>query len=125
MLFAVMICCMDGRVQLPVIEYLKTRFGVDYLDNITDAGPVGILAREPGSESGKLIFHLVDVSIQNHASKQVAIIAHHDCAGNPIPDDEQQSQLEQCRAMLIERYPGLEVITLWLDDTLKVHEHPE
>jgi carbonic anhydrase len=124
MSFAAMICCMDGRVQLPVMEYLKQRFGADYIDNITNAGPVGILAREPGSESGKLIFRLVDISIQKHASTQVAIVAHHDCAGNPIPDGEQQRQLEQCRSLLIKRYPGLEIIVLWVDDTFKVLELP-
>lgn len=120
-----MICCMDGRVQLPVIEYLKDRFGVAFIDNITDAGPAGILARAAGSESGKLIFHLVDLSIQNHATTQLAIVAHNDCAGNPVADDEQLHQLEQCRLILTQRYPELEVVVLWLDGSFEVHEIAE
>jgi carbonic anhydrase len=122
MSFAAVICCMDGRVQLPVIEYLKRRFGVDFIDNITDAGPVGILARETGSDSSKRMFRLVDISIQNHASTQLAIVAHNDCAGNPVEDDAQLHQLVHCHSILNQRYPGLEVIALWLDSTFEVHE---
>ena len=32
--FATAINCMDGRVQIPVIEYLKKEFKVDYVDMI-------------------------------------------------------------------------------------------
>jgi len=34
MSYCTVINCMDGRVQLPVIKYLKERFDVDYVDSI-------------------------------------------------------------------------------------------
>ena len=35
---------MDGRTQIPVIEYIKNKFGVDYVDMVTEPGPNKILA---------------------------------------------------------------------------------
>jgi hypothetical protein len=46
MTFCTVVNCIDGRVQLPVIEFLKNRFGVDFVDCITEAAPVRILAGE-------------------------------------------------------------------------------
>ncbi len=37
---------MDGRVQLPVIQYLKDRFNATYVDTITEPGPNAILATQ-------------------------------------------------------------------------------
>jgi len=42
--FATAINCMDGRCQLPVIEWMKKRYGVEYVDMITEPGPDGVLA---------------------------------------------------------------------------------
>ena len=48
--FCTAINCMDGRVQLPVIQYLQKRFNVDFVDSVTEAGPNLILseAEDPG-----------------------------------------------------------------------------
>ena len=42
--FATAITCMDGRIQIPVIEYIKSNYGVDYVDVITEPGPNKILS---------------------------------------------------------------------------------
>ena len=42
--FATAINCMDGRVQSPTIDYIKSNFNVDYVDMITEPGPNKILA---------------------------------------------------------------------------------
>jgi len=41
MIFCTAVNCMDGRVQLPVINYLKERFSANYVDMITEPGPNG------------------------------------------------------------------------------------
>lgn len=41
MKFCTAINCMDGRVQLPVINYLKKHFKVNYVGSITEPGEVG------------------------------------------------------------------------------------
>ena len=124
MSFCTVVNCIDGRVQLPVIAYLKNRFDVSYVDVVTVAGPVGVLSQSPESGDAMSIFQRVDVSIGAHLSKGIAIVAHHDCAGNPLPDSEQRRQLQLSLEILSMRYPELEVIGLWLDSNWAVREYP-
>ena len=42
--FAAAINCMDGRIQIPVIEYMRSNYMIDCLDIITEAGPIRILS---------------------------------------------------------------------------------
>ncbi|MFC1922251.1 carbonic anhydrase [Chloroflexota bacterium] len=123
MSFCTSICCIDGRIQLPVIAYLQNQFGVEFVDNVTESGPVGVLIKHHESRNAESIFKRVDVSIRAHASKGMAIVAHHDCAGNPVPDSQQVHQIQQCIEILSKRYPHMEVIGLWLDKNWNVHEH--
>ncbi len=100
--FATVINCMDGRVQLPVLEWMKGSCNVDCIDTITEAGPNGILAeqREPCMSTIK---ERVLISINGHGSRTVALVAHHDCAGNPGP---REMQIEHLRK-------GLELLESW------------
>jgi carbonic anhydrase len=123
MSFGTVVSCMDGRIHLPVINFLQERFGVDHIDKITEAGPVGIISEHPGGSQVKSIFRLIDISINSHASTGIAIVAHHDCAGNPIPDSDQKLQLQACLGIFAERYPGYQIIGLWLDEKLDIHEY--
>lgn len=114
--FATVINCMDGRTQLPVIEWVKNHSGVDYVDTITEAGPVKLLAENSDSTLVNSIKKKVLLSINKHHSKSIAIVAHHDCAGNPV---SKKVQLEQLKAALktIESWDlKAETIGLWLDD---------
>ena len=61
MRFCTVINCMDGRVQLPVIDRLQDRYKVNYVDSITEAGPVRVLSDEWNSEAAKLIVERVSV----------------------------------------------------------------
>ena len=38
--------CMDGRVQLPVIAWIKANYPVDFVDVITEAGMDRVLAKQ-------------------------------------------------------------------------------
>ena len=42
--FVTCLNCIDGRVQLPVINWVMTNYGVKYVDMITTPGMDGILA---------------------------------------------------------------------------------
>jgi hypothetical protein len=114
---------MDGRVQMPVINHLQNRYGVDYVDVVTEAGPVGLLSQRPESRDARSVFRRVDVSIEAHSSKQIAIVAHYDCAGNPVPDSEQKQQIYSCLEILAKRYPQMELLGLWLDQDWRIHEY--
>lgn len=122
MSFCTVINCIDGRVQIPVIAYLQNRFGVEYVDVVTEAGPVGVLSQRSESLDAKSIYRRVEVSILAHFSQGIAVVAHHDCAGNPVSDSEQKQQLRICLEILLQRFPQLKVVGLWLDQNWTVHE---
>ena len=120
--FGTAINCMDGRAQVPVIEYLGTKYGLDYVDMITEAGPVGKLPEGTDSVTTDSIRSRVEISVVKHGSDLIAVVAHHDCAGNPV---DKARQLEQLRsAVQAVRSWGFDaqVKGLWVDDTWTVHE---
>ena len=111
---------MDGRTQLPVNEYLRKQLNVDYVDTITEPGPILILAEQQNSQAGKSILESVNISVNKHGSKTIAVVAHHDCTGNPADENTQKSQLSSAIAFLSEKYPTITVIPLWINSDWKV-----
>ena len=122
MSFCTVINCMDGRVQLPVIMYLQQRFRVDHVDSITEPGPNLILAEQTNRDTVRSILERLSLSIVNHNSTGVAIVGHHDCAGNPASKDEQIGQLQESIRLLRERFVDIEIIGLWVSDQWEVQE---
>lgn len=116
--FGTVLNCMDGRGQRRVADYLFTTFGVRHLDTITAAGMVKHLASD--TDRTEAIRRDLEVSLSKHASDQVAVAAHHDCAGNPVPDKTQQQQIVVAVDRLAENYPNAQVIGLWIDRTWTV-----
>lgn len=105
---------MDGRTQEPVISFLKQRFGADYVDSITEAGPVRFLADDKEGSTAASIMERLRISVNKRGSKSIAIVAHAECAGNPYPKDFQLEQLGRAIDCVKHAYPDLEVIGLWL-----------
>jgi hypothetical protein len=118
--FCTAINCMDGRTQFPVANWMKEQFHLDYVDMITEPGPDKILA----SAQGKLVESIksrVQISIKAHGSKIVAIIAHNDCAGNPV--DKEQHLLHVKKSIQTVRSWNLSVekiVGLWVNEDWKV-----
>ena len=120
--FCTVINCMDGRVQLPVIQYLRKRFDVGYVDSITEAGPNLILAKQDNAALVQAILERVRVSIDKHHSVGIAIVGHQDCAGNPAPHDQQIAHIGDSVQFLRRQYGDAKVIGLWVDSDWEVHE---
>ncbi len=123
--FCTAINCMDGRVQLPVIQYLMDRFHVEYIDSITEAGPVRFFDGQGDPHVFQDILDRIDISVGKHDSHVIALCSHAGCAGNPAPDDVQKTQLAKAVPFLKEKYPDCQVIGLWLDqdgDQWIIHE---
>lgn len=122
MSFCAVINCLDGRTQLPVIQFLMNRFNVKYVDMLTDAGPLGILTNDPESDRAKFFIERVNTVIRVHDIKELAVTGHWDCRGNPVP---RERQLEQQREVILryrEIFPQLTIIGLWVDEAEQVHE---
>jgi hypothetical protein len=121
--FFTAINCMDGRVQEPVIAYLKNTYRAAYIDMITEPGPVRIFDKIADLAALNSIFVRTDISVNRHKSKGIAICAHGDCAGNPVDDSTQKQQLKRAIVFLKARYESIPVIGLWIDADRQVHEH--
>ena len=121
MSFYTAINCMDGRIQESVTNYIKKKYNVLFVDMITSAGPVKILSNKK-IENLEPIISCIDISLKQHKSKGIAIVAHYDCAGNPISDEEQKKLLKKSVAFLSDKYINISVCGLWVDKDQKVEK---
>jgi hypothetical protein len=116
MKFCTAINCMDGRVQIPVLNHMREKYGAEYVDTITEPGPNGIIAEGMDVTRVESILKRIDISVHRHESRAMCIVGHHDCAGNPVPKDRQIVQVRKAMKFLKGKYPDVEVIGLWVDE---------
>jgi len=113
---------MDGRAQLPVIKYLQKKFGVSYVDTITEAGVNRVLAENEDDFLIQNILKRINISIDKHYSKGIAIAGHYDCAGNPVSKEIQIDHIKRSVYYLKEQFNNLEIVGLWVDENWEVQE---
>jgi len=118
--FAAAVNCMDGRVQEPVIHYLKDHFEVDYVDMITEPGPDKILSEEPEGFKINSIKQRLDISINQHGSNIVLMAGHADCAGNPVDKETHIVQTLNAAARIRKWFPDKEIIPVWINEKWEV-----
>ena len=119
--FATAINCMDGRVQSPVIDYLKSTYHVDYVDMITDPGPNRILSDNIDQVAVDSIRKRVEISVLKHGSRVIFVIGHYDCAGNPADEDRQKTELSNAISLIEGWGLPVEIIGgLWVDKDFQV-----
>lgn len=117
--FATAINCIDGRAQDPVAAWMRVRFGVRYVDTITEAGADGILAH--GSEAAlEPIKSKVMVSTGAHKSQVVAVVGHHGCAGNPVSLEDHLKDIRKGVDAVASWELPVNVIGLWVNDRWQV-----
>lgn len=120
--FATVVNCMDGRVQLPVIDFMKARYSVDFVDVITEPGPVKVISEQRNAFQVYSIQQRLMISQEKHSSQNLALVAHYDCAGNPV---EKEKQIEQLRSALdsihLWSFKG-SVVGLWVNENGAVEE---
>ena len=122
MKFCTVICCMDGRIQRPINEYLRKRFKAEYVDTITEAGPIMLLSEQKNMPAIDLILDRLNISIEIHKSVGLAISGHYDCARNPAEKDVQINQIKDSIKFIKKYYPDIEIIGLWVDKNWSVVE---
>jgi carbonic anhydrase len=62
----------------------------------------------------------MNISVNLHGSKVVAVVAHHDCAGNPVAKEKQIEQLNASVKTLKSWGFAVEYIKLWVDNNWRV-----
>jgi len=120
-IFCTSIHCMDGRIQEPIINFLKIHYNVTYVDSITEPGPCRILAENENHILINSILKRLEISIYKHKSKLIAVSGHHDCAGNPLDENQQKNQIKKAIVLCKNKYPDLDYVGLWIDNEWKVN----
>jgi carbonic anhydrase len=117
--FATAITCMDGRIQLPVIQWVMQHAHVDYVDLVTEPGADHALATW---QITKLlaIKERVVVSVQRHGSHIVVVVGHYDCAAAPGSEEDHRKQIEQAVKVVQSWNLGVKTAGLWVNDQWQV-----
>jgi carbonic anhydrase len=116
--FATSVSCMDGRIQIPLTNWIKENFSVDYVDTITEPGIDKLVADNTDLESIKI---KVGISINKHESELIVVSGHYDCAGNPVSNEEHITQIKQGIEVISSWNLGVKVVGVWVDDTWKIN----
>ena len=116
--FATSVSCMDGRIQIPLTNWIKENFSVDYVDTITEPGIDKLVADSTDLESIKI---KVGISINKHESELIVVSGHYDCAGNPVSNEEHITQIKQGIEVISSWNLGVKVVGVWVDDTWKIN----
>jgi len=115
--FATSVCCMDGRIQLPLTKWVKENYSVDFVDTITEPGIDKKIAENSDLESVKT---KIGISINAHKSELIIVSGHYDCAGNPVSDEEHISQIKKGIEVISSWNFNAKVIGVWVDDSWNV-----
>ena len=109
--------CMDGRVQLPVITWIKPHYPVDFVDVITEAGMDGVLAKQ---EDISEVLRSIKVSVTLNKSTRLFVVGHFDCRGNPVNEKLHHENISVAVQRLKPLWSSQEVIGLWVNDQWQV-----
>ena len=113
--FGTAICCIDGRVQGPVADWIKLHSHVQFVDMVNEPGVDKILS-EGNSNRIAYIADKVEISIHAHQSNIVAVVGHFDCAANPVSFDEHKEQIEFGVDMVKSWNLGVRVVGLYVNE---------
>ena len=111
--FGTAINCIDGRVQQPVADWVKANHHVAFVDMVTEPGPDKALSMADAGLVNALKAK-VAISVNAHHSRVVAIAGHHECAANPVSQEEHQAQVQQAARMIASWGYPITVAALWV-----------
>ena len=117
--FGTAINCMDGRTQFPVANWIKEKFGIDYIDTITEPGVDKVMSSEDAQKLEQVKSKVL-ISINKHGSTVVAVAGHYDCAGNPVSNDEHISQIKKSVDTIKSWGLQATVVGLWVNENWQI-----
>lgn len=103
---------MDGRVQLPVIYWIKENYRVDNVDVITEAGMDNVLSNQQDISE---VLRSINISVNINRSNRIFVVGHYDCRGNPVEESVHRQEINSAVKRLKEHWPNLEIVGLWVN----------
>ncbi len=116
--FATSVSCMDGRIQIPLADWIKKNYSVDYVDAITEPGVDKNITRDQISDSVKAKSR---ISIHAHGSELIVFSGHHNCAANPVSSDEHIEFIRKGVDVISSWGLGVKVVGVWVDESWNVN----
>jgi carbonic anhydrase len=110
--FATSLSCIDGRVQLPMINWIKKKYLVDYVDTITAPGIDKVISDNDVESIKKSVM----ISVFNHKSSHIVISGHFGCAGNPVSDEKHFIQIKKSVEIVNSWNLNVDVVGIWIDE---------
>jgi hypothetical protein len=117
--FGTAINCMDGRVQMPMIDWMKENVGVDYVDMVTEPGPDKIV-NQCAPEVLARIIEKVKISVEKHGSHDVVISGHEDCAGHPVSKEEHIEDIKKAMKIIKNWNLPVTIYGVWINSSWQV-----
>ena len=115
--FATSLSCMDGRVQIPMNDWIKAKYAVDFVDTITAPG-IDKVMFDGNVESLK---KSVMISVTNHNSHHIVVSGHFGCAGNPVSDEEHFIHIKKSVEIISSWNLDADVVGVWIDENFVPH----
>ncbi len=108
---------MDGRVQLPVLQWIKKNYPVDFVDVITEAGMDNVLSNQ---EDIREVLRSIEISVNVNKSTRLFVVGHYDCRGNPVEENIHRQEISSAVKRLKGHWPKHEIVGLWVNKTWNV-----
>ncbi|MDD3374415.1 MAG: hypothetical protein PHY73_01660 [Candidatus Omnitrophica bacterium] len=109
--------CMDGRVQLPVLNWIQEKYNIDFVDVITEAGMDGVIASQENIDE---IIRSIKISVNINKSIRIFLVGHHDCRGNSVDEGAHHEHIIKAVARLKVHWPEFEIVGLWVNSHWQV-----
>ena len=115
--------CIDGRIQYPVMDYLKQTYAMAFFDSITEAGPLRILTERTDKCRLFSMKEQITTSLEENGSTFIALVGHHDCKDNPINRAKQEKQIDKALEYLGKAYgEKITYVGLYVNEQWEVEE---
>ena len=109
--------CMDGRVQLPVLQWIKQNYSVDFVDVVTEAGMDNVLCNQQDISE---VLRSIAISVNLNKSTMLFVVGHYDCRGNPVEEIVHRQEIIGAVKRLKEHWPKQEIRGLWVNKNWSV-----
>lgn len=99
---ATCLTCMDGRIQIPVINWIRRSSKVKFVDIISGPGMDKILTG-------------IKISTTNNHSSHIFVVGHFDCRANPVPYEKHKKQIIAGGQKIKRLFPSYPITGLWVN----------